>query len=255
PRDFPQHELLEWSPLFCGLNRNKRGVALDLHEAGDAQRCRELALAADVILDNFSTRVLPRLGLGYAELRAANPRLITCSMAGFGRTGPFRDAVSYGPMVEQLSGALALSGYPDSGPVGLASAFDAVAGCHGALAITAALLGRLRSGHAGDVDLAQMEVGPRVTGPYLADRQLGRPGYVRDGNADPDRAPHRMYRCRGVDSWVAIAAGDDDAFAALAQAAGHSEWTADGRFGTAPARKRHEPELDAMVAEWTSSLT
>ena len=255
PRLFPAEEAMEWSPLFCGLNRNKRGIALDLRDPDGVEACRRLAAAADAVLDNFSTRVLPNLGLDYARLRAANHRLVSCSMSGFGRTGPLRDAVTYGPMVEQLSGGLALSGYPDVGPVGLASAFDAIAGCYGAVAISAALLGRQRSGHAADLDFASMESGPCVTGSLIADRQLGRSGYVRDGNADPDHAPHRMYPCRGDDAWVAICVRSDAAFAALAGVAGHPGWATDPRFATAADRKRNEAELDAAVAAWTATLS
>jgi len=255
PGLFPEDDLLEWSPLFCSLNRNKRGIALDLRDPSGVERCRALAAAADVFLDNFSARVLPRLGLAHADLRRANARLITCSMSGFGRTGLYRDAISYGPMVEQLSGALALSGYPDVGPVGLASAFDAIAGCHGALAIVAALVGRSRTGHAADIDLAQMESGPPVTGAYVADRQLGHPPFVRDGNADPVHAPHRMYPCAGDDQWVAIAVRDDGAFAALASTIGHPELADDPRLATAAARKQHEAEVDGLVAGWTAQRT
>lgn len=250
PALFPAEELLEWSPLFCSLNRNKRGIVLDLRHPDGAAACRRLAGVADVVLDNFSARVLPRLGLGYEVLRAQAPRLVTCSMAGFGRTGPWRDVVTYGPMVEQLSGALALSGYADTGPVGLASAFDAIAGCHGALAVTAALLGRLRSNHAPDLDMAQMEVGPRVTAGFIADRQLGHPPYQRDGNADGDRGPRRMYPCAGDDRWVALDAGDDAAFSALARVVGQPELGDDPRFATAAQRRAHQAELDAVIAAW-----
>lgn len=250
PALFPEDELLEWSPLFCSLNRNKRGILLDLRSPEGAETCRRLAVVADVVLDNFSARVLPRLGLGYDVLRRDNPHLVTCSMAGFGRTGPWRDVVTYGPMVEQLSGALALSGYPDTGPVGLASAFDAIAGCHGALAIVAALVGRLRSGHAADLDMAQMETGPRVTAPFIADRQLGHPPYLRDGNADPDAAPRRMYRCAGKDAWVAVSARDDASASALLRLVAGPSLAGDPRFATAALRKSHEAELDALIAAW-----
>jgi crotonobetainyl-CoA:carnitine CoA-transferase CaiB-like acyl-CoA transferase len=253
PASYPQDELLEWSPLFCGLNRNKRGIALDLRDPDDCDTVRALSRAADVVLDNFSTRVLPRFGLQYSRLRADNPRLVTCSMSGFGRTGPLSDAITYGPMVEQLSGSLALSGYPDIGPVGLASAFDAIAGCYSALGIVAALLRRERTGAAADIDFAQTEVGPAVMGSYIADRQLGRTAYVRDGNADPDHAPHRCYRCAGDDRWVAIAVRDDNAFAALAASAGHPEWAGDARFAAAEARKRNEAQIDALVGAWTAT--
>jgi crotonobetainyl-CoA:carnitine CoA-transferase CaiB-like acyl-CoA transferase len=253
PASFPQDELLEWSPLFIGLNRNKRGIALDLRSEQDREVIRELARAADAVLDNFSTRVLPRFGLAYPRLRADNPRLITCSMSGFGRTGPLCEAITYGPMVEQLSGSLALSGYPNIGPVGLASAFDAIAGCYSALGIVAALLRRERTGAAADIDFAQTEVGPAVMGSFIADRQLGRAAYIRDGNADPEHAPHRCYRCAGDDRWVAIAVRSDDEFAALARCAGHAEWTTDPRFAAVAARKQHEHELDALVGAWTAT--
>jgi crotonobetainyl-CoA:carnitine CoA-transferase CaiB-like acyl-CoA transferase len=255
PGLFPADEILEWSPLFCSLNRNKRGIAVDLHDPAGVETVRRLAAVADVVLDNFSVRVLPGLGLDYPRLRAANPRLVSCSMSGFGRSGPLRDAITYGPMVEQLSGALALSGYPDTGPVGLASAFDAIAGCYSALAIVAALLNRARAGHAADIDFAQTEVGAAAMGAHVADRQLSQPPYVRDGNADPQRAPHRMYPCAGADRWVAISVADDAAFGRLAEAAGHPEWARDPRFATGAERKRHEADLDTRIAAWTSTAS
>jgi len=255
PGQYLGDEILEWSPLYCGLNRNKRGVALDLRTAQGNEACRTLALAADAVIDNFSVGVLERLELGYPALRTANRRLVTCSMPGFGRTGPLRDVVTYGPIVEQMSGALALSGYEDTGPVGLASAFDGIAGCYGALAVAAALFGRMRSGHAADLDVAQMEVGAAVTGAYIVDRQLGQPPFVRDGNADPWHAPHRCYRCAGDDRWVAIAVRDDASFACLAKACGHPEWTVDQRFRTASLRKKNESALDELVQGWTVERT
>src|SRR4029077_3540359 len=85
--------------------------------------------------------------------------------------------------------------------------------------------------------------------------QLGRSGYVRDGNADPDHAPHRMYRCAGDDTWVAVSVRDDAAFAAPAGAAGHAPWAVYPRFATASARKRNEPALDAAIAAWTVQLS
>ena len=255
PASFPAGEILEWSPLYVSLNRNKRGVLLDLRDPAGAAACRELARAADVVIDNFSARVLPSLGLAPESLRAQNPRLVTCAMPGFGRTGPQRDAVTYGPIVEQLSGAMALSGYPGGEPVGQSGALDVIAGCHGALAAAAAVVQRLRTGVAPDVDLAQVEVGARLMAPYIADRQLGHPAYERNGNSDPDGAPHRCYRCAGDDAWVAISARRDVDFAHLAAALGHPEWPSDPRFAAAGDRRRNQAELDALIEAWTGDRT
>ena len=239
------------------LMRGKRSVVLNLADPGGVAVARRLALASDVVVDNFSTRVMPNLGLDHASLRAERPALICVRMTGYGLTGPDRDKVSYGPTLQALTGYTLLMGEPGGSPVGFGYSYsDLAAGNLGALAVLAALWHRRRTGEGLSVDLAQEEAVASLLGPLLLERAVHGGASTAVGNASQEApgAPHGVYPCAGDDRWIAISAFTDDDWHLLADTAAHPEWADDPRFATRDLRLAHAAEVDRTVATWTRTL-
>ncbi len=236
------------------LMRGKRSIVLDLADARGVAVARRLALASDVVVDNFSARVMPNLGLDHESLRGERPDLICLRMTGYGLTGPDRDKVSYGPTLQALTGYTALMGEPDGPPVGFGYSYsDLAAGNLGALAVLAALWHRRGTGEGLSIDLAQQEAVASLLGPLLLERAMCGGASTACGNASQEArgAPHGVYPCAGDDRWIAISAFRDDEWRLLAEMAEHPEWTRDARFTTCDLRLTHAAELEGLVASWT----
>jgi crotonobetainyl-CoA:carnitine CoA-transferase CaiB-like acyl-CoA transferase len=237
------------SGLTGSLNRGKRSVVLDLAtEAGRATAVR-LAIAADVVIDNFSARVMDEWGLDPATLRTRNPRLICVRMTGFGLTGPDRDQVSFGPTLQARAGYTALMADRDGTPIGFGYSYADVASGHlAALAVLAALWRRQRTGEGAFVDFSQLEAVAALLGPTLLERASADPPPA------PAAAPEGVYPCAGTDRWIAITIAGDDDWQRFAAALGSPAWTCEERFATARDRARARAALDALVAAWTRTI-
>jgi benzylsuccinate CoA-transferase BbsF subunit len=236
------------------LMRGKRSVVLDLNDARGLDLARRLAARSDVVIDNFSARVMTNLGLDYDTLRALRPDIVCVRMTGFGLTGPARDHVSYGPTLQALTGYTLLMAEPGGGPAGFGYSYSDLAGGNlGALAVLAALWHRRRTGRGQLVDLAQLEAVASLVGPTLLARALDGCSSEPHGNASDEApgAPHGVYPCAGEDRWIAIAVFTDDEWVRFGPAVGAPAWTRDPRFATREGRLRHAAELDALVATWT----
>ncbi len=239
------------------LMRGKRSIVLNLADARGVALARRLALASDVVVDNFSTRVMPNLGLDHASLRAERPALICVRMTGYGLDGPDADKVSYGPTLQALTGYTLGMAEPGGPPAGFGYSYsDLAAGNLGALAVLAALWHRRRTGEGGVVDLAQQEAVASLLGPLLLDFAVHGRAWTPVGNASQEApgAPHGVYPCAGDDRWLAISVFDDDEWRALAGVAGDPPWTREARFASRGGRVTHAAELDALVAGWTRTL-
>ena len=234
--------------IFVKLQRNKRSVALDLkQDAGRAVFLR-LVEVADVVIENFSARAMPALGLDYARLAAANPRIVYVAMSGYGKSGPYRDRVAFGPTVEPQSGLTAAMGYGPDEPRNSAMALmDPIAAAHAAGAVLDALRRRERTGKGANVELSLHEGGVALCGPWLIERQLNRGPIVRRGNRHPRMAPHGVYPCAGDDAWVAVGCRDDEEWRALCGAVSGLPAEAD-----LAARFAAHDRIDAAIAAWTS---
>ncbi len=240
--------------LTGSLMRGKQSIVLDLRRDGAVALARRLALASDVVVDNFSARVMPNLGLDHAALAAERPDIITVRMTGFGLTGPDRDHVSYGPTLQALTGYTLLMGEPDGPPAGFGYSYSDLAGGNaGALAVLGALWQRRRTGRGACVDLSQLETVASLLGPILLERAIDGATSVAVGNASPEgpAAPHGVYRCAGDDRWLAVTVLDDAQWRGLRSALGDPAWAADARFATAAGRVAHAPEIDGLLAAWT----
>jgi crotonobetainyl-CoA:carnitine CoA-transferase CaiB-like acyl-CoA transferase len=237
--------------LFNKLNRNKRSVAIDLKSEQGRAIFLRLVAEADVVIENFSARAMPGLGLGYEEMKQANEQIIYVAMQAFGQQGPYRDYIGLGPSIEPLIGLTAIMGYSDDEPRVTSKALtDAMGGVAAAAAVVTALDRRERTGEGGLIDLSQHETGVVMVGEQLIERQQSGVEPSRIGNADRAVAPHGVYRCAGDAGWITIAATDDRQWQGLAIAAG-AGWADDTRFTTNDARLEHREALDQAIEAWT----
>lgn len=250
------------SGYFNQYNQNKKSVSINLQSEQGRAVARRLALASDVVTNNFAAGVMDRLGLGYEELRKTKPDIIMITMSGFGETGPLREYVAYGPAQVPLSGLSALTGYKGGPPLHAGFSYgDPNGGIHGAFAVLAALYHRARTGEGQYIDLSQWETSVAMVAEGVVEYQMTGREPERMGNRDHWMAPHGLFRSkdmaekiagRSIDMWVSIAAANDDQWRRLAGAIGRPELGADPRFATFAARKRNEDELEAIITQWTS---
>jgi crotonobetainyl-CoA:carnitine CoA-transferase CaiB-like acyl-CoA transferase len=240
------------SGSFNEHNRNKLAIALDLKKPRGVEIFKRLVTHADVVIDNFSAGVMQRLGLGYDDLRAVKPDIIVLSMPAFGNTGPEKGYIGYGPVQEQLSGVTSITGYEGGPPLETGFYYgDPTAGLQAAGAVMVALWARRRTGHGQFIDLSQRETLVSFLGEMLLDYQMNGRAWAPRGNRDESIAPQGVYPCRGDDNWIAISCRDDAEWRRLCQAMGRPELADDARFADVVNRRRHQDELDAILAAWT----
>lgn len=247
------------SAYFASTNRNKRSVAVDLGRPQGRELVRQLALSADVVLENFKVGGAARLGLDYPSLSALHPRLIYASVTGFGQTGPDAERPGYDFMIQGISGLMAMTGVDTPTKVGVALT-DVLTGLYAAIGVLAALRERERSGLGQYLDLALLD----VTMASLANQSLnylvsGRPP-ARLGNAHPNIVPYQTFST--ADGSLALGVGNDSQFARLAALLDQG-WGSDPRFATNSARVAHREELVPALEvifrtrparEWLSAL-
>lgn len=240
----------EYGWLFQGVNVDKRGITLDLtREEGRALALR-LVAGADVVIENFSPRVIDHLGLGYEAVASINPRVIMVRMPAFGLDGPWRDRVGFGPTMEQASGLAWLTGYPDDAPVSPRGPADPLAGYHAVLALMAALFLRDRTGRGCLVEVPMVEVALNTTADQVGEHVLYGRLLTREGNRGPDAAPQNVYATAGAERWIALAVADDRQWEALRAVMGDPEWAGDPRLATEEGRRRAHDLLDRRLGEW-----
>ena len=237
-------------------NSGKLSISMNMKTPDGASIAKRLVAVSDVVSKIFCGRVMPGWGMDYESIRQINPGIIMLSMSGFGRTGPWRDWVSYGQTLQAMSGFTELTGFPETDPCGPASAYsDAVAGMAGAQAVLLALLHRARTGQGQWINLSQFEAMSSLLGTLVLDLSANKSEArtARTGNLLPHGggAPHGAYRCRGEDRWVAITVCTDDEWLAFVQALGQPAWAGDQRFSTAVSRWNHAGALDPLVESWT----
>lgn len=242
------------SGMINDRNRSKLGLALDLTtDAGNAL-FRQLVAVSDVVVENFSSRVMAGWGLDYPTLAAINPGIILMTISSQGRDGPEADYVSYGTTLEQTGGLISITGYPDATPGFSGIAYpDSLAGLLSAGLVMAALRQRARTGRGTAIDLSQRELTTTVIGEavmeYVMTGCVPRP----DGNRDDHWAPQGAYRCAGDDAWIAVSVTTDREWRSLCAVLGRPELRDDLRFVDAAARRQHHEALDGAIEAWTST--
>ena len=240
---------------FTGnLFRGKESMVINMSDPRGREIARKLVAVSDVVIDNFSARVMRNWGMDYESLTRIKPDIIAVSMSGFGHTGPQKDYVSYGPTLQALSGYTLLMRHEGKEPAGWGYSYaDMSGGYSGALAVLMALWYRRRTGRGQFVDLSQFETISGVVGPALLDVAASGASLVPFGNRSQEApaAPHGVYRCAGEDRWCAITVFTEDEWQAFCVVVGDPVWTGDVRFSTLASRLRHQDELDRRVEEWT----
>jgi len=246
------------TPYFCAWNRNKRSITLDM----DYHEAREILLnlvkISDIVVENFSPRVMSNWDLDYPTLSKSNERLIMLSMSATGQNGPWKDFVAYGPTVQSLGGLTYLTSYSREAPMGLGYAHaDMVSGLYGAISILAALEHRDRCGQGQYIDLSEYEAVCTTIGPALIDACFNQNQIVPQGN-DAEQipaAPYGCYKCSGEDRWCVIAVFTDDEWQSLCGVLGSPVWSAGEKFSSMASRKKNKAILDTHISEWTAELT
>jgi len=231
---------------FHAANRGKRSVVADFRTAAGQAKVRDLVRDADVVIENFKVGGLAKYGLDYPALAAINPRLVYCSITGFGQDGPYRDRAGYDFMIQGMAGIMDLTGDPEGEPQKIGVAFvDIFTGLYAAIGIQAALIERARTGRGTQVDMALLDVATGVLANqamnYLVSGQVPR----RMGNAHPNIAPYEVFAC--ADGELILTVGNDGQFARLCAVLGLEHLAADPRFATNPARVAHRGELRALL--------
>lgn len=259
-----------WGPPFAGgesayylcVNRNKRDMVIDLKtEEGKRILC-QLALQSDVLVENFRPGTLEKFGLDYETLHDLHPKLIYCSITGFGQTGSMKDKHGYDFMIQALGGLMSITGEPDGEPMKTGVAVvDLFAGQNAIIAILAALQARTLTGRGQhlDISLFDSQLGwlANVAGNYLIS---GNPP-KRHGNAHPNIVPYQSFQAG--DGWFAIAVGNDHQFERLCRMLNKPQWAKDEKFMTNAARVQNRDELIDLlkaifitesVSEWLMKL-
>jgi benzylsuccinate CoA-transferase BbsF subunit len=242
---------LNRSGLYALCNNDKLDITLNLKKAPAAtELAKKIAAWADVVIENFSPGTMARLGLGYEDLRKANPRLIMLSSSNLGQSGPHAHHAGFGSQLSSLAGFTHLTGYPGGSPQILYGPYiDYIAVAYGAVAILAALDYRKRTGKGNYIDAAQYETGLQYLAPILLDYKINGRVAERNANRDPHAAPHGAYPCQDEDRWCALSVSSDDEWKALVEAMKNPAWAK--KFATFETRKANEDELDRLLGEWT----
>ena len=254
-----------WGPPFLGsgddrtaayylsANRGKRSVAIDLASAEGAAQVRQLAAAADVLLENYKVGQLARYGLDYARLSAANPRLVYCSITGYGQDGPYAQAAGYDFAIQATGGLMSLTGEKDGTPgsepqkVGVAVA-DLFTGVYATTAILAALQQRQHTGRGCHIDAALLDTQVAMLANQGSNFLVGGKTPRRMGNAHVNIVPYQVFATR--DGHIVLAVGNDGQFRRFCELAGRPEVGTDPRFASNPLRVEARAELVPLIARW-----
>ena len=232
---------------FHSCNRGKRSLVADLRDPADLETVRALAARADVFIENFKVGGLARYGLDYPALRALNPRLVYCSVTGFGQDGPYAARAGYDAMIQAMGGIMDLTGDAQGGPQKIGVAFaDLFAGLHGTIAIQAALLQRERSGQGQHIDIALLDSMVGMLGNQALNYLVSGQSPRRMGNAHPNIVPYQVFAAR--DGELMLAVGNDAQFGRLCEVLGESELARDPRFAGNADRVRHREILVPLLA-------
>jgi crotonobetainyl-CoA:carnitine CoA-transferase CaiB-like acyl-CoA transferase len=251
---------------FTACNRNKRSVTIDMATPEGQALLQKMAAQSDIVVENFKTGGLRQYGLDHESLRAANPRLVYCSITGFGHDGPHAARAGYDLMIQATSGMMSITGRPDSeaggGPLRVGVALtDLFTGVYASTAILAALQVRDRTGEGQHIDMALLDVGMAILANQASAFLNTGIAPQRQGNTHPSLAPYQDFQTK--DGAMLLAIGNNGQFARFCEAAGHAEWAIDERFATNTLRVRHRdvliPAMEAVTrtrttAEWIALL-
>nr|WP_314875489.1 CaiB/BaiF CoA-transferase family protein [uncultured Pseudomonas sp.] len=251
---------------YLSANRNKRSVTIDFTQPEGQRLVRELAARSDIVIENFKVGGLAAYGLDYASLKAVNPKLIYCSITGFGQTGPYAKRAGYDFMIQGLGGLMSLTGRPEgeagAGPVKVGVALtDILTGLYSTVAILAALAHRDHAGVGQHIDMALLDVQVACLANQAMNYLTTGTAPRRLGNAHPNIVPYQDFPTADGDFILTV--GNDGQFRKFAEVAGQPQWADDPRFATNKQRVAHRAELIPLIrqatvfkttAEWVAQL-
>ena len=247
----------QWGPPFTGgestyylaCNRNKKSITLNLKSERGQQLASALAAKSDVLVENLLPGTLDEFGLGYEALKKANPRLVYCSISGFGQDGPYRDRPGYDLLVQAMGGVMSITGEPDGEPMKVGVAIsDITSGLYAATAILAALNARERTGVGDRIDISLLDSTvswlANVASAYLVTEKNPK----RYGNAHASIVPYQAFHAS--DGYFVVAVGNDDQWQRFCRAVERPDLAADERFKTNPLRVKHREVLISILTEY-----
>ena len=246
----------EKSPIFMALNTNKKGLTLDLQNPRGREVLRRLISTCDVIVENFTPRVLDQIGLDFATIQSIQPSAVMVRMPGFGLDGPWRDNPAFAYVIESASGLSWLTGYPDRPPIEPYSIGDPNAGVHAINGLLLALEHRRRTGEGGLVEAAMVDAALSISAEQIVEYSAYGALLERAGNRGPTAAPQNLYRTADVDefgrldSWVAIAVATDNQWERLRESLGSPSWATDPKLSTEAGRRVEQDLIDERLAAW-----
>ena len=234
------------------LFRNRQCVTLNFTKPRGVELAKEIIKRTDIVLENYTPRVLKKFGLEYSSLRKVKPDIIMVSMSAAGHSGPYQDMLGYGPSINAISGVDSLVGYHgDANRMVNVWDADPTTAVTASFAVLTALHYRERTGKGQHIDLAFYEALATLSGEGIMDYTMNGRVPEPQGNRHPTMVPHGIYPCRGTDRWVSIAVKGQDEWERFCQAIGAPPWTRDDRFVDVFSRLQHRDELDEQVGLWT----
>ncbi len=245
----------EACPHFLQANSNKLGITLDLDQATGRELLERLIRRSDVVVENFTPRVLGNFGLGWQRIQELNPTAILVRMPAFGLSGPWRDHTGFAQTMEQLSGLAWTTGHRDDQPRIPRCPCDPLAGAHAAFAILVALMQRAASGRGHHVESTMVESALNVAAEQVVEWTAYGRLMQRDGNRSPLAAPQGLYPCAGgqpgMETWLALSVADDAQWRALRAALGNPPWAMDTALDSRAGRRAAHDLIDMRLREWT----
>jgi crotonobetainyl-CoA:carnitine CoA-transferase CaiB-like acyl-CoA transferase len=265
---------LNTSGNFADTNVNKKSLSLNVRTAKGLEIIKRLIAISDLVIENFSSRVLHNWGLGYQELCKIKPDIVYVSMSGYGHTGRHHHYTTFGPVAQAVSGLTYISGLPDKPPAGWGwSYMDDTGGMYGAMCALTGLYHRNMTGRGQHIDLSQMVASVPLVGPALLDftangHGANRAGYPPGNRAHwpgtplvnnyrgPTVAPHNAYRTYPgeYNDWCVIVCHSDDEWQRLVEVMGAPSWATSPKFATVIGRLQHQQELDEQIEAWSMTL-
>ncbi|MFN4090365.1 MAG: CaiB/BaiF CoA transferase family protein [Alphaproteobacteria bacterium] len=235
------------APVFCAMNAGKRSMTLDLKHPRAGEIVRRLVAGADVVVENFKAGTMARAGLGWEDLRAVNPRLVYCSISGYGQAGPYAGVAAYDGAIQAASGMMSVTGHPETGPTRAGfTAVDLGTGLTAAFAVASALFRRQVTGEGQRIDASMLDASLTLLSPLIANWQIGGQAPELLGNMGPAKLPTADgFHAR--DGWLLITALTQPQFLGICRTIGREDLAADPRFADNPARQANAAALKAEI--------
>jgi crotonobetainyl-CoA:carnitine CoA-transferase CaiB-like acyl-CoA transferase len=251
-----EDQFWERGPIFAALNTNKKSLTIDLSEERGVELVRRFIATCDVVIENYTPRVLDQLGLSFESLQAERPDLVMVRMPGFGLDGPGRDLSAFAFVIEDAAGLTWMTGHPDLLPFEPYCVGDPNAGLHALYGLMLALEHREKTGEGGLVEAAMVDAALNIAAEQTIEYCAYGALLGRAGNRGPTAAPQNLYKVAGPDergrddSWVAIAVATDEQWRALCGAMGDPEWASDAALASVAGRVREHDRVDVALGEW-----